>query len=49
MSEVDGKILSGGCQECWEKQSDAAWWKMVVAIDTLQANAGYETQRERKP
>ncbi len=36
--EVDGKIVSGGCQECWEKQSDAAWWKMVVAMDTLQAN-----------
>ena len=37
--EVDGEIVQGGCQECWEKQSDAAWWKMAVAVDTLMANA----------
>jgi hypothetical protein len=36
--EVAGEIVQGGCQECWEKQSDAAWWKMVVAVDTLTAN-----------
>jgi hypothetical protein len=36
--EVNGKIKRGGCQDCWERQCDAAWWKMVVAIDTLQGN-----------
>lgn len=27
--DIDGKIVEGGCQNCWEDQSDAAWWDMV--------------------
>ena len=23
--EIDGKIIEGGCQDCWEEQSDEAW------------------------
>jgi len=47
--EVAGEIVQGGCQECWDKQSDAAWWKMVVAVDTLQANTELiVTKRKRR-
>lgn len=31
--KVNGKIEDGGCQECWEKQSDEEWWKVATAID----------------
>ena len=30
--EVNGHIKEGGCQECWEKQCDEEWWKMVKTI-----------------
>ena len=30
--------MQGGCQECWEKQDDDAWWKRVIALDKMQAN-----------
>jgi hypothetical protein len=33
--QVDGQIKDGGCQDCWEKQSDKEWWKMVVEIDKV--------------
>ena len=33
--QVDGQIKTGGCQECWEKQSEEEWWKMVVRIDKM--------------
>ena len=35
--EVDGKIEAGGCQNCWERQSDAAWWDAVISLDKLLA------------
>lgn len=28
---VDGKIVLGGCQMCWEKQCSEAWWGMIAA------------------
>ncbi len=30
---VDGKVLNGGCQECWESESDKNWWEMVLIFD----------------
>lgn len=35
--EVDGEIKSGGCQECWESECDASWWKAVTAMDKIAA------------
>lgn len=31
--EVDSEIKDGGCQDCWEAQSDAMWWKMVEVFE----------------
>ncbi len=25
--EVGGEIDEGGCQDCWESQTDEAWWE----------------------
>lgn len=35
--EVNGEIKDGGCQDCWEAQCDAEWWKMVITIDRIMA------------
>ena len=32
---VDGKIVDGGCQECWEAECSRAWWKMVNVFQPL--------------
>ena len=29
--EVDGEIVEGGCQECWEKECDRTFWDAVDA------------------
>jgi hypothetical protein len=29
---VNDEIKRGGCQDCWESESDAAWWD---AVDSL--------------
>jgi hypothetical protein len=29
---VNNEIEWGGCQDCWEAESDAAWWN---AVDSL--------------
>ena len=34
---VNGKVVDGGCQECWERESDREWWKAVVALEVLNA------------
>ena len=34
--KVDDKISYGGCQECWEEQTDAEWWKVVIDILRIQ-------------
>lgn len=26
--DVDGKIVGGGCQDCWETQCDSAFWEI---------------------
>jgi hypothetical protein len=31
--ELEGKILDGGCQDCWESQCDSEWWKAVIALN----------------
>ena len=36
--QVDGQIKTGGCQDCWEKQSDKGWWKLIVEIDKVLNN-----------
>lgn len=40
--KVDGKIIDGGCTDCWEAQSDAMWWACMTAIDS----AIHETKEE---
>ena len=32
---VNEVAKEGGCQDCWEKQSDEEWWKAVVEIDKV--------------
>ena len=32
---VNGAIMEGGCQDCWEKESDMKWWEAVIALDTV--------------
>ena len=32
---ANGVVKQGGCQDCWEKQSDEEWWKTVVRIDKM--------------
>ncbi len=34
---INGEVEMGGCQDCWEKQCDEEWWKMVIAIDRIMA------------
>ena len=29
---IDGEIKDGGCQDCWEDESDKMWWKMIKKI-----------------
>ncbi len=31
--EIDGKILDGCCQDCWEAACDASWWEMIEALN----------------
>lgn len=28
----DETIREGGCQDCWERQADEEWWKVVSAM-----------------
>lgn len=30
--EIEGEILEGGCQECWEAACSESWWEMVVFL-----------------
>jgi len=30
--EIDGKVVEGGCQDCWESQCDDAWWQMMEHV-----------------
>ena len=29
---VNGKLLDGGCQMCWEAECDEAWWDAVANL-----------------
>ena len=31
--EVDGKIVGGGCQECWEAACSKSWWEMMEDLN----------------
>lgn len=31
--DLAGKIVDGGCQDCWETQCSTQWWTTMVAID----------------
>jgi hypothetical protein len=37
--EVNGKIVDGGCQDCWEKQCDESWWEMARRLPAPQGPA----------
>jgi hypothetical protein len=26
---IDGDVVDGGCQDCWETQCAGAWWEFV--------------------
>ena len=30
--EIDGEILEGGCQDCWEAACSVDWWDAVEAL-----------------
>ncbi len=32
---VDGVVMFGGCQDCWEKQCDESWWDAVMALSQI--------------
>ena len=32
--EINGKIVEGGCQDCWEKQCDDSWWELGRLIES---------------
>ena len=32
--EIGGKIVEGGCQDCWEQQCDEAWWEYGQMLET---------------
>jgi hypothetical protein len=34
----DGSIRDGGCQMCWEKQADEAWWEMLAGLSDGRTN-----------
>lgn len=38
--EIDGKVVEGGCQMCWEEQCSKEWWKMMEKIDNLKIDCG---------
>ena len=40
---VDGEILYGGCQECYEDQCDREWWNMVNYNQKLHENTNTNT------
>lgn len=40
--EVDGQIKGGGCQDRWERQTDAAWWEAVEAQAPLMMEGSSE-------
>ncbi len=29
---VDDDIMDGGCQDCWEKETDESWWEAVKSL-----------------
>jgi len=29
---INGKIECGGCQICWENESDDAWWDAMESV-----------------
>ena len=33
--DIYGKILFGGCQDCWEKECDDTWWEAVIFVNEL--------------
>ena len=30
--DIGGKIIEGGCQDCWEVESDRAWWAEIEKL-----------------
>ena len=40
--DIDDKIQYGGCQDCWETESDEGWWIACRAMD----NAIHATEGE---
>ena len=30
--DIGGVIKDGGCQECWEIESDRAWWREIEKL-----------------
>ena len=36
--EINGEIIEGGCQDCWEADCANSWWEMVEYIGAINAN-----------
>lgn len=32
---VNNEIIEGGCQDCFEKECDREWWKIILVIDKV--------------
>lgn len=32
---VNGEVVDGGCQKCWENDCDHLWWEQVRAIEVM--------------
>ncbi len=33
--KVGEQIIMGGCQDCWEEQTDGEWWEQLMAISQI--------------
>ena len=40
--DIDGEIVDGGCQGCWEAECSRKWWQHINAIN--QARQGATTE-----
>ena len=34
--EIDGEIIEGGCQTCFERQCDRDWWAIGKILEELE-------------
>jgi len=42
--EINGEIVEGGCQDCWEIQCDKSWWEYI----SKEANGKEQTEAKNR-